>query len=100
MHVIRNRAWEPYAAEGITPPQVYAGRREFLGRLAADILDEEVREVIGTDVQEWIDLAMQADIESETAAKRSDRDASLPRPANWRRDASDRPEGEATDAIR
>ena len=74
--------------------------RQLLGRLAADILDEEVREVIGTDVQEWIDLAMQADIESETAAKRSDRDASLPRPANWRRDASDRPEGEATDAIR
>ena len=37
MHVIRNRAWEPYATAGITPRQVYAGRREFLGRLAAGV---------------------------------------------------------------
>ena len=61
--------------------------RELLTRLCAEVFEEEVREVVGTDVQEWIDLALMEEGDPESRPKKADRDATIPRPSEWKSEA-------------
>jgi hypothetical protein len=71
--------------------------RELLRRLVLEILDEPIRDAVGTDCEEWIDLlAMDREEADEIMAEFYDpatppsprsarRDATLPRPSHARR---------------